>query len=105
MKVCPIVNVGLCLRDYPSMSLSLYVLQDQLNQGIIEAIQPDDTPPGAVDYLTHHAIVHRDNTTTKVRVVYDASARSANGPSLNDCLLKAPKFNQLIFDPVVRFRS
>ena len=26
MKVCPIVNVGICLRGYPSMSLSLYVI-------------------------------------------------------------------------------
>ena len=25
-KVCPVVNVGLCLRGYPSMSLSLYVM-------------------------------------------------------------------------------
>ena len=26
MKVCPIVNVGICLGGYPSMSLSLYVM-------------------------------------------------------------------------------
>lgn len=26
VKVCPIVSVGLCLRGYPSMSLSLYVM-------------------------------------------------------------------------------
>lgn len=26
MKVCPIVNVGLCLRGYPSVSISLYVM-------------------------------------------------------------------------------
>ena len=37
--------------------------------------------------------------------MYDASARSSNSPSLNDCLLKGPKFNQLIFDLLVRFRS
>ena len=80
------------------------ILQDQLNKGIIEAIQPDDTPPGAVHYLPHHAVFRWDKTTTKVHVVYDASARSANGPSLNDCLLKGPKFNQLIFDLLVRFR-
>ena len=37
--------------------------------------------------------------------MYDASAKMANGPSLNDCLLKGPSFNQLIFDLLVRFRQ
>ena len=64
------------------------IIQDQLEKGIIEAVQADETPPGTVHYLPHHAVVRRDKATTKVRVVYDASARSANGPSLNDCLLK-----------------
>ena len=40
----------------------------------------------------------------KVRIVYDALAKVANSPSLNDCLLKGPKFNQLIFDLLERFR-
>ena len=38
-------------------------------------------------------------------VVYDAGAKIGNGPSLRDCLLKGPKFNQLTFDLLVRFRS
>ena len=78
---------------------------NRLSKEIIEAVEPDETPPETVHYLPHHAVVRRDKTTTKVRVVYDASARSATGPSLNDCLLKGPKFNQLIFDLLVRFRS
>ena len=68
-----------------------------MRKGIIEAVPADDPPPRATHYLPHLAIVRRDKSTTKVRVVYDASAKSANSPSLNDCLLKGPKFNQLIF--------
>ena len=38
-----------------------------------------------------------------MHVVYDASARS-NGPPLNDCLHPGPKFDQRIFDLLLRFR-
>ena len=89
------------LREYHA------TIQDQLRKGIIEAVPPDEVhvPLGTAHYLPHHAVVRRDKSTTRVRVVYDASAKSANSPSLNDCLLKGPKFNQLIFDLLVRFRS
>ena len=87
------------LREYDR------IIQDQLTKGIIETVSPDESTPETTHYLPHHAVVRRDKSTTKVRVVYDASAKSANGPSLNDCLLKGPKFNQLIFDLLVRFRS
>ena len=59
---------------------------------------------GTVHYLPHHAVVHHDKDTTKVRVVYDASAKS-NGSSLNDCLHVGPKFNQRINELLFRFRS
>ena len=36
-------------------------------------------------YVPHHAVVLRDKETTRLRIVYDASAQS-NGPSLNDSL-------------------
>ena len=80
-------------------------MQDQLRQGIIEAVPAGETPPRATHYLPHHAIVCWDKYTTKVRVVYDASAKSATSPSINDCLLKGQKFNQLIFDDFDRTRQ
>ena len=54
-------------------------------------------------YLPHHGIVQQDKTTSKLRIVYDASAQSM-GPSLNDCLYTRPKFEQSIFDILSRFR-
>lgn len=49
-------------------------------------------------YLPHHTVVHHDKLTTKLHIVYDASAGSNDSPSLNDCLQKGPKFNQLVLD-------
>ena len=37
--------------------------------------------------------------------MYDGSAKHVEAPSLNDCLEKGPKFNQLVFDLLVRFRQ
>ena len=41
-------------------------------------------------FIPHHAIQRPDSSTTKVRVVFDASAKSSNGISLNDLLLVGP---------------
>ena len=80
-------------------------IKEQLKKGIIENVSPDRPPEGKIHYLPHHAVVRQDKSTTKVRIVYDASAGSGNDPSLNDCLMKGPKFNQLMFELLVRFRS
>ena len=59
--------------------------------------------PPPCEHLPHHCVVRQDKATTKLRVVYDASARTVE-PSLNDCLYTGPCFGQSIFDILVRFR-
>ena len=54
-------------------------------------------------YLPHHC-VFKDITTTKFRVVFDASSKSPNGNSLNDCLLLGPRLQDDVFDILIRFR-
>ena len=54
-------------------------------------------------YLPHHC-VFKDSTITKLRVVFDASSKSPNGNSLNDCLLHGPRLQDDVFDILIRFR-
>ena len=58
---------------------------------------------GLCYYLPHHC-VFKDSTTTKLRVVFDASSKSPNGNSLNDCLLLGPRLQDDVFDILIRFR-
>ena len=92
------------LRQEPSL-LQQYdtVIKEQLKEGIVEADQDPWTSIGEkVHYIPHHGVVQDDKQTTKLRIVYDASAKG-DGPSLNDCLYAGPPFGQFIFDILVRF--
>ena len=55
--------------------------------------------------MPHHAVVRQDKDTTKLRVVYDGSAKSeSEGRSLNKFLETGPNFIPRLFDVLVRFR-
>ncbi|XP_076247789.1 uncharacterized protein LOC143187453 [Calliopsis andreniformis] len=56
-------------------------------------------------YLPHHAVVKESSETTKVRVVFDASAKSSTGVSLNETLLIGPNLQDTLYKLLLRFRS
>ena len=81
------------------------ILEEQISGGIVQLITEKETPPpGSVHYLPHTEVIRMDKETTKLRVVYDASARGA-GPSQNDCLYAGPPLSPFIFHILVRFRA
>ena len=86
------------LREYDS------VIKEQLHRGIVEIVENlSEGEVGKVHYIPHHAVIRRDKLTTKLRVVYDASAKS-DGVALNDCLYAGPPLAENIFDVLLRFR-
>ena len=56
-------------------------------------------------YLPHHAVVKETSLTTKTRIVFDASAKSSSGLSLNECLMVGPTIQEDLFSIFSRFRS
>lgn len=56
-------------------------------------------------YLPHHCVIKSDSSTTKVRVVFDASAATDNGTSLNELQSIAPTVQDDLFTLLIRFRT
>lgn len=52
-----------------------------------------------------HAVYKASSSTTKIRAVFDASAKSSSGTSLNDTLLVGPTVHPPLIDVLLRFRS
>jgi len=55
-------------------------------------------------FIPHHAVVKHEEKGLKIRVVFDASAKSTSGRSLNDCLCTGPKLQTEISDVLLRSR-
>ena len=63
-----------------------------------------DKPPRDVFYLPMHVVYKESSSTTKMRIVFDASAESSTGVALNDMLLVGPTVHPSLVDVLLRFR-
>ena len=71
--------------------------------GIIEEVQTQgDT--GQVVYLPSKEVVKEERSTTKVSIVFDASAKYKDTISLNDVLYKGPCLNVDLHSLLLNFR-
>ena len=79
------------------------IISEQLKRGFIEEVA-ESKIPSHCHFIPHHP-VHKDSTTTPIRIVYDCSChQSANYPSLNDCLQVGPPFINDLCTLLLRFR-
>jgi len=64
-----------------------------------------EKPPSEVFYLPMHVVHKESSTTTKLRAVFDASAKTSTGTSFNDISLVGPTVHPPLVDVLIRFRS
>ena len=84
-------------RDPVTLSEYDSILKKQEFDEIIEELPEKFKPSGTVHYLPHHPVIRTDKSTSRVRFVYDASAKMG-GPSLNDCLETGPNTLPQVID-------
>ncbi|XP_051156765.1 uncharacterized protein LOC127278878 [Leptopilina boulardi] len=78
-------------------------LKDYEDLGHMTEIASDSFSDGY--FLPHHPVIKKSSLTTKLRVVFDASAKTSTGISLNDVLMVGPNLQDDLFSLLVRFRS
>lgn len=57
------------------------------------------------NYLPHHGVIRESSTTTKLRVVFDASAATSSGKSFNDIQHIGPTVQDDLLSILLRFRQ
>ena len=81
------------------------VVQSYLDLNHAELVPPAElSPPAASYYLPMHAVMKDSSSTTKLRVVFDGSALTSSGTSLNQSLLIGPTLQPTLSSILLKFR-
>lgn len=56
-------------------------------------------------YLAHQAVIKDSSLTTKLRIVFDGSAKKTTGISLNEVLMTGPTVQDKFISHIIRFRK
>lgn len=72
--------------------------------GHMVEVNPNESFKGTQYFIPHHGVYKEESLTTKLRVVFNSSAPSSNGISLNDIQLNGPVLQDDLFSILIRFR-
>ena len=81
------------------------VVQSYLDLGHAELVPTTHRETQCTYYLPMHGVFKQSSTSTKLRVVFDGSAVSTTGISLNQSLMVGPTLHPTLESIILRFRS
>ncbi|XP_037825847.1 uncharacterized protein LOC119613853 [Lucilia sericata] len=94
------------LTNNPTLKHDYYkVIQEYSTLNHMIPVKPDSsTRSNCSYYLPHHSVLKPESTTTKLRVVFNASNPTTSGLSLNDVLYPGPVLQQDLTVLITRWR-
>ncbi|XP_053619959.1 uncharacterized protein LOC128680687 [Plodia interpunctella] len=91
-------------RDHNLKQQYVEFMTDYIERGHMTLVPTKQMGLGKY-YIPHHCVLRPDSATTKLRVVFDASAKDSNSKSLNDMLLTGSKLQSNIVEILLHFRE
>lgn len=101
-----LIGVEKRLSKSPELKLQYSdFLREYENLGHMTRISPNEVSNSGINYyIPHHAVFKENSSTSKIRVVFDASCATSTGLSLNDVTKLGPKVQSDLFDILLRMR-
>uniref|UniRef100_A0A7I4YFT2 Integrase catalytic domain-containing protein n=1 Tax=Haemonchus contortus TaxID=6289 RepID=A0A7I4YFT2_HAECO len=91
LAYCRLVSQYQRLRRTPSAwKQYIAAIEDHLRAGFIEEVDERVVNTHRVYYIPHQAVYKESSSTTKLRIVFDASSKVRGAVSLNDCIHQGP---------------
>lgn len=100
----------LCLEKKLEASPSLRIAYDGVIKEYLEKDYITPAPPDMSDdscpiyVIPHHGVIREDKTSTRLRIVLDASCKTSSGTSLNNILHHGPNLQGDLFQILLNFR-
>jgi hypothetical protein len=93
------------LNDQPKMK-KMYCdfIEEYLDLGHMRKIEGDEEIIHGISYMPHHGVYKKSNSTTKLRVVFNASQPSSSGVSFNDVQMNGGIVQRSLISIIMRQR-
>lgn len=80
-------------------------IQEYLDSNQMEIVPPAQLNHPGAHYLPHQPVLKDSSSTTKLRIVFDASNKTTDGKSLNDHLIVGPTIQEDLVSILMRWRK
>lgn len=81
------------------------VIREYLDKGYLSPVEArDDESLCPAYYIPHHGVVREDKSSTRLRIVLDASCKTTSGRSLNNILHSGENLQGDLFSILINFR-